>query len=109
MYTYESFVSHGTFTLLRPVSFTLLLVSLVVFLSILIPQTRRKFINGFSVIIMAALTSVMTLQLIFYNGILADELNLSGDGVSLTIGILILALNGLNLVTYYSRRYTKKH
>jgi len=108
MYTYDSFVSHGTFTLLRPVPFTLLLVSLVVFLFILIPRTR-KFINGFSVIIMAALTSVITLQLIFYNGILADELNLSGDGVSLTIGILIIALNGFNLVTYYSRRYTKKH
>lgn len=103
MYTYDSFVTNGTFSLLRPIPITLLIISLIVFLFIMMAKTK-KFINGFAVIGIAVVASVISIQLNFYNAIIADELNLGGDDVSLIISVITIAVNGLNLIIYYNRR-----
>ena len=103
MYTYDSFVTMGTFTLLRPILITFLVVSVLLFVLILIPKAKKKFINGFSVISLSLLSIWVSAQIIFYQGIIVDELNLGGDSTSFFLFLAITGISCLNLIIYFKR------
>jgi hypothetical protein len=102
MYTYESFVHDGTFTLMRPVFFTLLIASIVLFSLIIIPKTRRRLLNVFSVLSLSFIFAMMAVQVIYYDAIIVDEIGLGGDAVSTLTSIIILAFSVLNPIVFLS-------
>lgn len=79
MYTYNSFESLGVFTLLRPIFITILVVSLLLLCIIIIPKLKNKMINGFSVLSLTSISILVSGQLLFYSGIIVDEIGLGGE------------------------------
>ena len=104
MYTYESFETLGVFTLLRPIFITILVVSLLLFFVIIIPKFKNKVINGFTVLVLSVISILVSGQLLFYHGIIVDEIGLGGDPVSFYIFLAIVGIGILNLIIYFSRR-----
>lgn len=108
MYTYESFEEFGVFTLLRPILITFLLVSLMLFLIVLFPRAKNKLINGFTVISISVITILVSAQLLFFHGIIVDEINLAGDPVSFNMFLVIVGLSILNFIIYFVKHGEKK-
>ena len=75
MYTYESFETMGSFTLLRPIFITLLIVSVMMFILVILPRTKNKIISGFTVSFISILSILVSAQVLFYSGIIVDEIN----------------------------------
>ncbi|PWA11938.1 hypothetical protein DCC39_08355 [Pueribacillus theae] len=103
MYTYESFEKFGVFTLLRPVFVTLLIAAVILFLILIIPKARSKFLNGFSVISLSLLSIFVSAQVLFYGGIVVDELGLGGDAVATYMFLAIVVFSLLNPLLYFGR------
>ena len=101
MYTYESFEALGAFTLLRPIFITFLVVSLLLFFAIIIPKFKNKVINGITVIGLTGISILVSGQLLFYHGIIVDELGLGGDPVSFYIFLAIVGIGIVNLIIYF--------
>lgn len=104
MYTYDSFAIDGTFTLLRPVFYSLLLFLIILFAIIMLSKAKGKFINGFSVCIVSVICILIASQMLFYDAIIVDELNLAGDEIATYSFIAILALGLLNPLLYYRKQ-----
>ncbi|MBS4178328.1 hypothetical protein [Lederbergia citrea] len=107
MYTYDSFESLGAFTLLRPVFVTFMIISLLLFLVMLIPRFKNKFINGTAVISLSAISILVSSQLLFYSGIIVDEVGLGGDAVSTYIYLAIVGLSIINPYLFFTQRKEK--
>lgn len=101
MYTYESFERLGAFILLRPIFLTFLIISLLLFLVVVIPRLKNKIINGFTVICISTISVVVTSQLLFYDAIIVDEINLGGDGVSTYMFLAIIVFSILNTILFF--------
>ena len=101
MYTYETFVTEGSFTLMRPVFFTMLILAILLFIMIISPQLRVKLLNRFSVMSLSAIFGIITIQVMYYDAIIVDEIGLGGDPTSFFIALMIFALCMLNPVLYY--------
>jgi hypothetical protein len=108
MYTYESFEEFGAFTLLRPIFITFLLVSLILFLIVILPIAKNKLINGFTVTCISIISILVSAQLLFYHGIIVDEINLAGDTVSFTLFLVIVGFSVLNSFIYFVRYSERK-
>ncbi|TDL31283.1 hypothetical protein E2R51_12980 [Jeotgalibacillus sp. S-D1] len=93
----------GSFTLLRPIFFTLLVVSLFLLLAVLVPKTKN-LLNGFTVACISFVTIVVCAQLLFYGAIIADETNLGGDAVSTYLVLIILGISLFNPFIYFIKR-----
>ncbi|WP_079508742.1 hypothetical protein [Mesobacillus jeotgali] len=106
MYTYKTFVTDGAFTLMRPVFFTLLLLSVLLCLLIVIPGFRKKFLNGFSVIGLSLLFAIITVEVVYYDAIIIDEIGLGGDPVIffISLGTLALSLFNPGLYIYFKNK-----
>lgn len=102
MYTEKSFETLGAFTLLRPVFSTILIATLLLFLIIVIPKLKNKMINGFTVVSMTAISALVSGQLLYYSGIIVDEIGLGGDPVSFYLFLAITGTGFINLVIYFS-------
>ena len=83
MYTYESFEILGSFSLLKPIFVTFLIVSVILFFIVILPRNKSKILNGFTVICISSLSILVSAQILFYSGIIVDEINLGGDAVLL--------------------------
>ena len=101
MYTYESFETMGSFTLLRPIFITLLIVSVIMFILVILPRAKSKIINGFTVSFISILTILLSAQVLFYSGIIVDEIGLGGDAVSTVLFLVIVVMSVLNLLIYF--------
>lgn len=73
-FTYEKFATDGVLTLLDPLYLLILLFSALLVLAFLRFNVSSKYM-----LFVGAFTILMTAQLHIINGILADELNLSGS------------------------------
>lgn len=109
MYTYESFETLGAFTLLRPIFITMLLISLFLFAVMVIPRLNNKLINGFTVLSLTAILILVSGQLLFYSGIIVDEIGLGGDHVSFFMFLAIAGLGSINLITYFTIKGREKN
>ncbi|MEH7352447.1 hypothetical protein V7150_02545 [Neobacillus drentensis] len=101
MYTYDSFVTNGSFTLLRPIFISLIIISLFLSFLIIFPKTKQKLINGFTVISLSLVFTIVSVQVIYYDSIIVDEIGLGGDGVSTIMCLAIIALSLLNPIIYF--------
>ncbi|MEH6986328.1 hypothetical protein [Cytobacillus firmus] len=90
MYTYESFVTDGSFTLLQPVFYSSLLAAVI----LLIFALTSKAISGIVVVFISLILIIISGQVLFFDAIIADELGLGGDGTAtlLFLGIAFLSL-----------------
>ncbi|WP_107922962.1 hypothetical protein [Lysinibacillus parviboronicapiens] len=73
-FTYDNFVSDNSFTLLEPIFEAIVLFSVIMLMIIII----KKVPIWFSVLF-ASLTVVISGQLLFFSGIIIDELGLGGN------------------------------
>jgi hypothetical protein len=85
---------------MRPIFFTLLVLSIALFFLILYPRTRRRILNVFSVISLSFIFALMAVQVIYFDGIIVDEIGLGGDAVSTVTSLLILFFSLLNPIAY---------
>ncbi len=102
MYTEKSFETLGAFTLLRPIFITILVISLLLFFIIIIPKLKNEMINGFTVLSLSAISILVSGQLLYYSGIVVDEIGLGGDPVSFFIFLAITGIGIINLIIYSS-------
>jgi hypothetical protein len=104
MYTYEPFGTLGVFTLLRPVFITLLLASILMFLLVITPILQTKMVNALAVIGLSVVSVILSAQLLFYNGIIVDEINLGGDPFTFYMCVAILLFNIINPIVFFITR-----
>jgi glucan phosphoethanolaminetransferase (alkaline phosphatase superfamily) len=104
MYTYESFVTDGVFTLLRPVVYSFLLIAVAIFIIVLLPKAFQRFMNGFTIISISIISIIISGQVLFFDAIIADELGLGGDGASTLIFLAIAGLSVASPVIFYIRK-----
>ncbi|WP_449539767.1 hypothetical protein [Ferdinandcohnia sp. Marseille-Q9671] len=111
MYTYDSFETLGVFTLLRPILIMITIVLLLLLILVIIPKTRIQVLNGFSVVAIAFISVFVSAQVLFYEGILADELGLGGDSVSSYLFLVNVFLGVASWFLYFyikNRRWHQK-
>ncbi|MBM7095270.1 hypothetical protein JSY36_05835 [Bacillus sp. H-16] len=101
MYTYDSFVTEGSFTLLRPVYITLAVFSLCLFFLIIFPKLKHRLLNGIAVAGLSLVFAVITVQVIYYDAIIVDELGLGGSTVNTTLSVAVIGLSILNPFLYF--------
>ncbi|MGG3801444.1 hypothetical protein [Metabacillus fastidiosus] len=101
MYIYESFETLGVFTLLRPVFITFLVILSLLFLILI--STKKNIINGLTVIILSFISILVSGQLLYDIGIIADETSLGGDSVCFYMFFAILALSFINPLIYFNK------
>lgn len=102
MYTYESFVTDGTFTLLRPVMSSFLLIAVILFVLVSLPKVLQGFLNGFSVMAAALISIIISGQVLFFEAILADELGMGG-GSGFWMFLVIVFLGIVSPIIYFIR------
>lgn len=102
IYTYNSFESLGVFTLHRPVFITLLILSILFF--IITSPRFRKYMNEFTVLTLTVASIVVSGQLLYFDGIIVDEVGLGGDPVSLILFLTIAGIGIINLIVYFSTK-----
>lgn len=103
MYTFESFETLGTFTLLRPVFIVLLITTLLIFFFLITSTFKNIIINGFGVVSLSTLSLIVSAQLIFYVGVIADEISLGGDAISIYLFLAIAIFNFVNPIIYFNK------
>ncbi|MGP7818672.1 hypothetical protein [Niallia sp. 01092] len=79
-----------------------IIFALILFVMIIFPRTRRKFINGFAVISLSLVSLIISAQVIYYDAIIVDELGLGGDEVTTFMCLAVIAFNFLNPMVYFS-------
>ncbi|CAH8716246.1 hypothetical protein M5W83_01865 [Paenibacillus thiaminolyticus] len=104
MYTHYSFVTAGAFTLLRPIFVTLVMASLLMFLIIILPKLRRKMTGGLAVVGLSLVSVIVSGQLLYYYGVITDELGLRGDLIATSIFFVNLIFCIVNPIIFYTRR-----
>ncbi|MFU0788899.1 hypothetical protein [Virgibacillus proomii] len=107
MYTYEGFEQFGTFTLLRPIFITFLAATIIL-LSLLLFERSKKYINAFTIFSLSILLIIASVQLMFYDAIITDELNLSGDTVSFFICLGVVGISLVNIVVYFKTKQSNR-
>lgn len=100
MFTYDAIGTLTEFTLLRPIFITILAMMIVSFLTVVVPKFRSMYGNVFPILYLSVASLIASAQLLFFNGVLVDELVLSGDSVSFFLFIGIGALVVLNPCVY---------
>ena len=94
MFSHELIGSMSEFTLMRPVFFSLFVLLAITFLTVAVPKWRLMFRHVVPILLLSIIGIMVSAQLLFYEGVLVDELGLSGDPVTfyLFIGIGFFAL-----------------
>jgi cytochrome bd-type quinol oxidase subunit 2 len=100
MYTHETFVTDGLFTLMRPIFFTMLILAILLFLMIISRRLREKLLNLFNVVSLSFILGIITVQVTYYDAIIVDEIGLGGDPTTFFLALIILALSLLNPMLY---------
>ncbi|MED4585838.1 hypothetical protein P9578_24075 [Brevibacillus choshinensis] len=104
MYIYRSFETDGAFILLRPILITFLIIAFILFFIVILPKTKQKFINGFTVISLSIISMIISAQVVIYHAIIADEIGLGGDRGSMFMFLVIGAFGFLNSFIYLIRQ-----
>jgi len=109
MYTYKSFATDGVFTLLQPIQFTMLAVSLITLIFVLIPIIRKQYLNWLTLSFISAMNIVLSALVIFFGAILADEMNLGGDAIGLWLALGTCIVSLLALLIYFGQHKKGQH
>lgn len=106
MFSYYSFETLGAFTLMRPLFITILVAMIIIFFTVFIPNFRLMYNNIFPILLISIIGQLLSAQLFFYNGILVDELVLSGDSLSIFLFMLTVLFAFLNPCIYLWNKQT---
>ncbi|WP_232700165.1 hypothetical protein [Brevibacillus daliensis] len=93
-----------SFDYLRPVFIIFIVVLLIFLLVVILQNGELKLINGFSVICVSIICSLVSAINLWQIGIIADELGLGGDPVSFYMFLAIAGLSILNPIIYTLRK-----
>ncbi|MGW9019700.1 hypothetical protein, partial [Priestia megaterium] len=98
MYIWRNY--EGAISLLysRPVFIFFIVVLSALFITILI-QNKKQLVTGLHVITIAIISLFISGLILFLEGIIVDDLNLSGDTISTYMFLIIVALCLINSVT----------
>lgn len=102
-FIYEKFASDSIVTLLDPL-FTLILIFSALFVIVLL----RFEINAKIMLFFGAFTILLSAQLIMIDGILADELNLTGSSKNFYLFIAIVIIQLALIVMAFMKQKKKK-
>ncbi|MER2261493.1 MAG: hypothetical protein ABS934_05710 [Psychrobacillus sp.] len=103
----HSFEAFSTFILMRPIFITFLVIAVILLIAIVLFKTP-KWITAFTISVVSIISIVVCAQVLFLEGIVVDELNLSGDPVSLYMFFAITLLSILNLLIYFFRQEKRR-
>ncbi|CAG9622471.1 hypothetical protein BACCIP111883_03262 [Sutcliffiella rhizosphaerae] len=107
MYTYSSFESGGSFTLLQPLFTTILFAVIIVFILVVMPKRVKGKINGLTAIGISIFSFILAGQVVYFEAIIADEINLGGGGLSLFLFGGIFLLGVANIIICLMRQENK--
>ncbi|MDQ0273999.1 hypothetical protein J2S17_005962 [Cytobacillus purgationiresistens] len=96
MFTYDTFEVSGSFTLMRPVFISCLIISIILLISIMVAHFRQRKMSCLTVIGISVMTMLISSQLIFYQGIIVDEIGSGGDSLSFIIYVATVCLSFAN-------------
>ena len=93
--------SEGAISLLfsRPV-FIFFIVVLAALFIIILMQNKKQLVTGLHVITIVIISLLISGLILFLEGIIVDDLNLSGDTISFYMFLIIVSLCVINSVTY---------
>ncbi|WP_280169732.1 hypothetical protein [Priestia megaterium] len=93
--------NEGAISLLysRPLFIFFIVVLFALFITILM-QNKKQLVTGLHVITIAIISLFISGLILFLEGIIVDDLNLSGDTISTYMFLIIVALCLINSVTY---------
>jgi len=93
--------SEGAISLLfsRPVFIFFIVVLATLFITILM-QNNKQLVTGLHVITIVIISLLISGLILFLEGIIVDDLNLSGDTISSYMFLIIVSLCVINSVTY---------
>lgn len=83
----------------RPLFIFFIVVLFALFITILM-QNKKKLVTGLHVITIAIISLFISGLILFLEGIIVDDLNLSEDTISTYMFLIIVALCLINSVTY---------
>ncbi|GIO26784.1 hypothetical protein [Ornithinibacillus bavariensis] len=92
-----------TFVLLRPMFTMLFVFSLIILILLIVPKTKY-YMNGLMVIGSSVMLSVIAAQLLWTEGVLADELGIASDVISILLFAAILGLAILSCILFYVQK-----
>lgn len=76
---------------------------MVLFLVVIIPQLKNRIMNGFTWISISIISIVVSSQLLFYEAIIVDEINLGADVVSTYLFLAIIGFSIINTYLFFKR------
>ncbi|MDM5232379.1 hypothetical protein [Lysinibacillus pakistanensis] len=88
-FTYKQFVTNHSFSLLDPIFEVILLFAIILLLIVFIKNVPTWFC-----LLFAGLSILISGQLLWFSGIIADELNIGGSAKSFFIFIATLCIHG---------------
>ncbi|MBK0009929.1 MULTISPECIES: hypothetical protein [Priestia] len=93
--------SEGAISLLfsRPVFIFFIVVLAALFITILV-QNNKQLVTGLHVITIVIISLLISGLILFLEGIIVNDLNLSGDTISFYMFLIIVSLCVINSVTY---------
>lgn len=91
-FTYQHFIKNNAFALLDPVFIVLLLFSIVLLIIVLLKKVPVWVCTLFG-----TLTSIVAAQLLWFSGIIADELGIGGSAKNFNLFISIVIVQCLSL------------
>lgn len=98
-FTYANFEIDGVFTLLQPIFHSIFIWS-VLFSAIIIAKNIPTWIAIF----FAACASIIAGQLLWFSGIIVDELGLGGDATSTTLFFAIVTTNIVSIFVSMTKK-----
>lgn len=87
----------------RPI-YVLFIIMLIISLFIIIVQKNHKIINGYTVILTLAVSSIVSAFMTYQIGILSDELGIGGDSASTIMFFAVIVLNAVNFFVYLFKK-----
>lgn len=98
-YTYTNFVIDGVFTLFQPIFRTIFIFS-IIFLAIVIAKVIPTWIT----VLYGAFSTVIVGQLLWFSGVIIDELALNGNSSDTVIFVAICITNIISIFVSMTKK-----
>ena len=102
-FTYTNFAIDGTFTLFQPIFRTIFIFS-IIFLAIVIAKTIPTWIA----VLYSAFSIVIAGQLLWFSGVIIDELSLSGNSSDTVLFVAICITNLISIFVSMTKKTKKR-
>jgi hypothetical protein len=87
----------------RPIYLLFISISSLLLIIVLFQNRDNKMANGFTIMVVAFISLIVSAFLTYQIGVLSDELGIGGDAVSFFMFIAVVILSFLNPIVYFFR------